>query len=350
MARKGSRDALASWRHRGAACWPLVPLRVTLVVAACLATALCVLAMLTKSKYAAEVYTAAECANTRGLVFAAVGRNAKHETHWLSHPEERRFDVYLVAYEAIPQLPDRRNVRYYEEHTGTKPILLKHALGMRREVFTDYDAVFVVDDDIELDTRQINALFDIMCRFDLQMAAPAYTSDSQTSWPTTVHKPGSFLRFTNFVEVGVTILSRAALATVASTLDASTTGYGLDFAWAHLVGHETGREIAVLDAVQCRHPPRASAVDRLVPRAEHRRDGQNILQRYGLNDTDCDLYPVLPQYLPRVLSTVYEPWRLVLLSAMWGAGAALGVLHCLPCATLCWRRRRSRAHDKYTNV
>lgn len=80
--------------------------------------------------------------------------------------------------------------------------------------------------------------------------------------------------------------------------------------------------IAIVDAVQCTHPPRPSTLDRILPRTRHRGDGSEVLIRHGLNHTADPLYPVLPQYLPRIERTLFErDWLATMV-----LGAALGVV------------------------
>ena len=58
-------------------------------------------------------------------------------------------------------------------------------------------------------------------------------------------------------------------------------------------------------------------MDWVVPREQHRVSGSRVVERFGLNDSASVLYPVTPQYLPRVHRSLYDPGVLL-------AGSAIG--------------------------
>ncbi len=163
---------------------------------------------------------------------------------------------------------------------GTKFENLVHFHRTSGEVLARYRYVLLLDDDIEIDASSIERLFGVMRDHDLWLAQPAYTPDSHVRWPITVAVPGLLLRYTDFVEVGVSAFEVSALARVIDTIAESRSGWGLDMVYSQLLGDPHDR-IAVIDSVTCRHPDRAEPeMDRVMSRQEMQAEGRLLLDRY----------------------------------------------------------------------
>lgn len=114
----------------------------------------------------------------------------------------------------------------------------------------DYERVFFPDDDLRTSWRDINTLFSICRRFDLDLAQP--TIVGYPNQRITTPHPEHLLRYTSWVEVMAPIFSRQALRLCAPTFESSVSGFGLDHVWPKLLGEPRNR-IAMIDQVVVEH-------------------------------------------------------------------------------------------------
>eukprot|EP00406_Dinophysis_acuminata_P019389 CAMPEP_0179328292 /NCGR_PEP_ID=MMETSP0797-20121207/62439_1 /TAXON_ID=47934 /ORGANISM="Dinophysis acuminata, Strain DAEP01" /LENGTH=228 /DNA_ID=CAMNT_0021040717 /DNA_START=99 /DNA_END=782 /DNA_ORIENTATION=- len=151
--------------------------------------------------------------------------------------------------------------------------------GGAAAVVARYDYVWVVDDDIQLSTRQINELFSVLRKHDeIQFASPSYDAQSDGVWRYfDVHDPQYSLRYTDFVECAASVMKASMLLdpVFLRCLSATRTGCFLDFCF-HAVSGGCRKSVAIVDAVQCHHPPRdastPSEMRSLIPWEDHKKD------------------------------------------------------------------------------
>ena len=213
---------------------------------------------------------------SKNLVFSSVG-DQNNVKSWLSAPERKEFDLAIHYFgEQEPAL----DADYLVRRPGLKfPNFHEFvsAGGLQ-----GYDAVWVADDDIIMDTESINQLFRIFSDHGLLMAQPSFDARSRRPWPHTFTNPEFVLRHTNFVENGVVLFSTAIIEQFLTTFRDAGTGFGVDFIWPSLLGFPRDR-IAIIDAVSCIHPNDGySSLNERVPRPLHMVQGTNLLISYGL--------------------------------------------------------------------
>lgn len=215
--------------------------------------------------------------NRRNVVFSSVGDNSRHRL-WIEHPD-RNFDLFLY-YFGNGGANFSIDAELFLARAGTKTENFCHFYRSQPERLASYENVFVVDDDIVVDTTALNRMFDMFDVHDLWLAQPAYTDGSHIRWPITRQDPSSILRFTNFVEVGVMLFRCAQLEKVIEAMALSRSGWGLDMVLSQLLGDPTDR-IAILDAVQCTHHHRDDPeMDHVMTREEMQAEGRRLLDRY----------------------------------------------------------------------
>eukprot|EP00928_Gymnodinium_smaydae_P025101 TRINITY_DN20107_c0_g1_i2.p1 TRINITY_DN20107_c0_g1~~TRINITY_DN20107_c0_g1_i2.p1 ORF type:complete len:465 (-),score=54.28 TRINITY_DN20107_c0_g1_i2:77-1471(-) len=208
----------------------------------------------------------------RGLVFSSVGSQCLPvvRDHWLRSPSKMEFDVALVFYkdassEVFAQLEEVcRELDGVEllQREGMKWPNFRYWMdlhGGRDSLLSAYDYVWVVDDDVRLETTEINQLFDLLREHsEISVACPSFDAGSDGVWRFfDGHDPRYKLRYTNFVECTAPVLKTSFIVSpmFAPCLRAVRTGCFLDFCFYHAAG---GRKdaVAVIDAVQAHHPPR----------------------------------------------------------------------------------------------
>ena len=213
----------------------------------------------------------------RNLVFSSVG-DRNNVGSWLAGPEQPEFDlaVYYFGDAEGPGVVSDFLVR----RKGFKFPNFHHFI--ESGALNSYDAVWVADDDIVMDTKSINEMFRLFLRYQLLAAQPSFDRACRRPWATTFTNPRFILRYTNFVENGVVLFSTSIIGQIKHTFLNAGTGFGVDFIWPWILGFPRDR-IAVIDAVSCVHPnDLPSTLNEVVPRPLHRVQGTELLIRYGL--------------------------------------------------------------------
>ena len=221
---------------------------------------------------------------TKYLIFSSVGDRNNIQS-WVSGPCKKNFD--LVIYYFGEQNDPEFDADLIVKRKGLKFANFHHFLN--HNDVSQYDAMWVVDDDIIMDTASINKMFSLFSKYKLWLAQPSFSEGSRISWDITQKNPDCILRFTNFVENGATIYSRKILPQLIKTFKDARTGYGVDLIWPKLLGYPKNK-IAIIDAVACCHPKGVeSSLDKAIPREQHLTQGVELLNNYGLLSPYCDL-------------------------------------------------------------
>lgn len=188
------------------------------------------------------------------LIFTSAGDNTQFYNHWLG--EHRNYDVWCVYYGNNDE-----NYNMYEglvdkiwKRKGSKFQNFHYIYTNYREVLDKYDRFFIVDDDIVINTNDINNLFNIFIKYDLWVCQPSYTLDSKVSHEITLHKPNNILRYTNFTEVGTTVFSKYAIIKFMEYYDPILIGYGIDLFYIWVLGEDKKDKYAIIDCIQCINP------------------------------------------------------------------------------------------------
>lgn len=210
----------------------------------------------------------------RFLVFSSADGDRSTYRQWIADDHQRSFDLALYVYHG--SIDDHR-VELIREQKGFKYPNFHH-LSEHYDL-SGYDAVWIIDDDIEIASTDIERLFRIFTEHRLLMAQPAYASDSATAWNLLLVDPHYQLRFSNFVENGVALFSAPALERCVNAMQDIKTGFGAEFLFMHLI-QPAPEQVAVIDAVICRHPPATSSLDRHVPRKHHEKDASDLMKKY----------------------------------------------------------------------
>jgi hypothetical protein len=125
-------------------------------------------------------------------------------------------------------------------------------LLLERAELASFDWVLVMDDDVELPPRFLDAFLYLAERYRLRLAAPAHRLRSHAAWRLTRRQWGSLVRETAFVEVGpVTALHRDTFEALLPFPPVGM-GWGLDAHWSWLA-RERGWPIGVVDLLPIAH-------------------------------------------------------------------------------------------------
>ena len=208
------------------------------------------------------------------MLFSSVDGNRSAHNYWLSE-EKRNFDVVLYVYSG-KILDDRVDFTKYRKGFKFENF---NDFSKRCDVF-NYEAVWIVDDDIQMAAPDINRMFDMFSRYGLQIGQPAFQVGSQTPMSLCIVDDSYHLRYSNFCENGVVIFSADALKKCLPIMRDIKTGWGVEYLFYKLIGEpDTG--VGILDDVTCHHPDTKSALDLLVQRSFHFSEVHNLMDKYN---------------------------------------------------------------------
>lgn len=188
----------------------------------------------------------------KNLLISPVGNDSLYHI-WLR--DKPSFDTYFIYYGDNEIIANnlKQSCNYFIRQKGTKFNILKKLITGNFDFFKQYDFVFVPDDDLYLTTKDINRMFDLAHKHELQICQPSIVGYYDV--PITLNVPSCLLRFTNFVEVMCPCFSKEALEKCAMSFDYSVSGWGIDLWWHKLMGHPKDK-FAILDDVIAIHTRR----------------------------------------------------------------------------------------------
>ena len=211
------------------------------------------------------------------LLFSSVGdreSSKKAVNMWLEN-SDRNYDTVFYYYK---KLPENCGADHCEYKKGFKFENFAHYASKNN--LSKYKAIWIVDDDIQMRTKDINKMFEIFKKYKLDLGMPAFSIDSQTPWiDITNQKYGNILHYTNFIENGVAIFSQKGLKICLPTFQNAKTGWGLDFIWANLLNN---KNIGVIDSVSCFHPEHISDLDQIIVRNDHTINGYKLMGEWSV--------------------------------------------------------------------
>ena len=180
-------------------------------------------------------------------VISAVGKQSLHH-EWMN--KSQNFDLHLIVYD--DSFNEFLNDSPFVTHCkGFKLKLVHDYLAKHPQFLNQYEYFFMPDDDIRIDSANIELLFKHMQSYSLEIAQPAL-SDSYYTYEHTMKCKSTVLRYTNFVEMMAPCFSQTALRKVLFTFNENTNGWGSEYHWNELIGF-TGCEMAIIDDIVTIH-------------------------------------------------------------------------------------------------
>jgi Protein of unknown function (DUF707) len=185
------------------------------------------------------------------LVIGRVGDNSLHK-NWIADMScNRNWDLQLNAYgrdEARVQDGDLPTVI----DRGTKwDSIVRHLKG-HPELLDRYAYIMIPDDDLLMQTPDINRLFEIAVEYDLSLAQPTLSIASYISYPILLRCPQFKLRYCNFLESQACCVKSSYLKMLLPMFEKYPTGWGIDLIWTMLM-KEPAFCAALVDDVPMTH-------------------------------------------------------------------------------------------------
>jgi hypothetical protein len=192
------------------------------------------------------------------LVFTSAGDNTEFYKIWLDKPEAKEFDLWLVYYG-----DDEKNYEIYkkycdviEKREGDKYANLFHMYNKYHHEINKYERFFILDDDIIINTDQINEMFRISKKYDLWVCQPSFIQceENRIAHHITKQQKDSYLRYTNFIEMGTPLFSRYAFNKIMFFYEPSLLNWGVDYFYIHILGIDKKDKYAVIDHIGVINP------------------------------------------------------------------------------------------------
>jgi hypothetical protein len=187
----------------------------------------------------------------RNLIFARVGDRSLHGSWRRDAPADRSWDLQLSAYGEDESRVQDGDLPLSIDR-GTKWDSVLRYFTERPECLDRYAYVFFPDDDLVMDPRAFDRLFQTCREFGLLVAQPALDPKSYFSKTITLQCPDFRLRFVTYVEPMAPVIRTSYLKTLLPVLEKTRSGWGLDFLWAVLMEDPPFRA-AVIDEVPVHH-------------------------------------------------------------------------------------------------
>ena len=247
----------------------------------------------------------------RNLVVVRAGRNSLHPM-WLDGPGERNWDLIVSSYDPEAHFKPHDEVQSVLKRGGKWDGL--YALFADSDLLSRYDYFWLPDDDIAATTQDINAIFDAMRHYKLEVAQPSLKRDSYFTHFVVMQCPGFTVRYINFVEIMVPCLTARLLGLVLEDFRDSESGFGMDAIWTRL-SDDPRYKAAILDSVAVRHtrPVGKLLRSKMAERGKDPYEEQAALRaRYGVVKTPKPMvYAAIDTEGRQIDSTTQLGWKMV---------------------------------------
>ena len=194
-----------------------------------------------------------ETNHTRLLVVVRCGDHSLHKEWAVGSP---MFHI-AVSYFGSDLTREFPEATYIHRKIGGKWDGIYSFFDQFPETLSSYEFFWFPDDDISASAAQIEALISAGVRHELDLFQPSLDNMSYYSHLITLHHPSFVVRYTNFVEIMVPVLSRRLLVEALPTMRDTKSGFGLDFLWPQMARALDERpavpRVAIVDAVRVRH-------------------------------------------------------------------------------------------------
>ena len=216
----------------------------------------------------------------RNLVLVRAGDQSLHP-QWLT-TGPRSFDL-AVSYFGDAKDGGCAGADLYTRFKGGKWNGIARFFEERPTLLSDYDYIWLPDDDLRTTTEDIERIFQLARLHQLDVCQPTLSHESYYSYLETLTIPGFELRYSNMVEIMAPCLSAALLRQFLPMMAGSMSGFGFDMVWGR-IHPSSARRCAMLDQVQVTHTrPVGSALRPVMTQAKQDpwREQDAVLKEFG---------------------------------------------------------------------
>ncbi|MCF4007796.1 hypothetical protein [Rheinheimera sp. UJ63] len=243
------------------------------------------------------------------LIFTSAGDNSNIQ-QWLG--AERKYDVFVVYYGPTEFLL-KNDCEVYKVRKGGKYQNLHYFYNEARDYFNQYEAILVMDDDIEIPTANINALFHLRENRKFDLLQSAFDRRGKISHKITEFNPLASIRITNFIEVTCPVFSQRALVAFLNEYDPTVNATGVDWWFCSIVERNFGLDsIAISDDITClnphdldKNPIGNREIDRLLSREQRNQSWIEVKKKHNLELNEGEYVLYHSEYRPTLKKISY---------------------------------------------
>jgi hypothetical protein len=192
---------------------------------------------------------------TKNFVFSSVGDNTHFDSLWINNNMD--YDLYVIYYGSDETIYEKYKLKvtYIEKRKGSKFQNFKYFYVNNSNIIDKYDRFFILDDDIIFNVNDINNMFRISRKYNLDICGPSFSKKGKISHKyINTHKPNILLQYTNFVEVNTPLFNKKSLTSLMKILDYSLIGWGIDMLYIQCNGLEKEKSYAIIHKIKCINP------------------------------------------------------------------------------------------------
>jgi hypothetical protein len=193
--------------------------------------------------------------STKNIVIAPCGNKSHlYKEAWLKQKAQKDFDVCLLFYHEKINDPELYADADYFFHLKDFKYHMLHKLltELRPEWLGEYEYFYFLDDDIEIDTLQINQMFLLSSAMQSMISQASLTKDSFCSWPMFKQDKNNFCRFVGQIEVMSPLFDLDSLKKCLPSFVGNRSSWGVDAVWSKILGYPEDK-LMVFDTVTMRH-------------------------------------------------------------------------------------------------
>jgi hypothetical protein len=145
---------------------------------------------------------------------------------------------------------DSDHVRHIEI-PGAKVAGWSRLFARHPYLLDEYDAIALIDDDIETTVTAINSCFDLGRKYNLAIWQPGLSADSYVTYAASLANPSLDVRFVNCIEMMCPFFAANFLKTIVPLFSFGFES-GIDLVWCSFA-HERRLNCAVIDKISVKH-------------------------------------------------------------------------------------------------
>lgn len=191
----------------------------------------------------------------KNVIFVSAGDNTNFYKYWIEH--NKNYDLYICYYGESKDDKYKEYSNFYFKRKGSKIqnfyYLWNNILKSDNKI-KEYENYYLADDDIIINTNEINELFNILEKYKLWILQPSFKSVSKISHNITKQIQNNFMRYTNFIEINTLFMSKYAITECMKIYNPILVGYGIDYLFIWHLGQEKTDKYAIVDSISCINP------------------------------------------------------------------------------------------------
>jgi len=191
------------------------------------------------------------------LIFASIGDDETYNSWLNSNTNADFFVVYygndLLNFERVKKLARFALI----DQSPSKFAKIHRYFSENKSLFTEYEYIWLPDDDVWIDSENLNSFFQYAISKDLLISQPSvigFGAKNQFK----KHQQGIEVIYSDWVEAMAPFFNAKVLATCLETFSKSQTGWGIEHVWAALISCPRDR-IAVVHKYYLVHTKRVGS-------------------------------------------------------------------------------------------